>query len=60
MSVRFVIDEDFDNDILRGVLRRLPNLDIVSAQDVGLSGAKDPVILAWAAEQNRILLTDSC
>jgi hypothetical protein len=42
---------------LRGVLRRLPNLDIVRAQDVGLSGAKDPVILAWAAEQNRILLT---
>ena len=36
MSVRFVIDEDFDNDILRGVLRRLPNLDIVRAQDVGL------------------------
>jgi hypothetical protein len=57
MAVRFVIDEDFDNDILRGALRRLPNLDIVRVQDVGLSGAKDPEILAWAADQQRILLT---
>jgi hypothetical protein len=57
MSIRFVIDEDFDNDILRGVLRRMPGLDIVRAQDVGLSGAKDPVILEWAAGQRRVLLT---
>jgi Domain of unknown function (DUF5615) len=57
MAVRFVIDEDFDNDILRGVLRRLPRLDIVRVQDVGLSGARDPAILAWAAEQSRVLLT---
>jgi hypothetical protein len=39
VSLRFLADEDFDNDILRGMLRRLPNLDIVRAQDVGLSGA---------------------
>jgi hypothetical protein len=57
MPVRFLIDEDFDNDILRGVLRRLPQLDIVRAQDVELSGAKDPVILDWAAREGRILLT---
>ena len=44
-SLRFVIDEDFDNDILRGLLRRLPAIAIVRAQDVGLSGAKDPVVL---------------
>jgi Domain of unknown function (DUF5615) len=49
--IRFVIDEDFDNDILRGVLRRMPTLDIVRVQDVGLSGAEDPVILEWAAQE---------
>ena len=56
-ALRFVIDEDFDNDILRGVLRRLPAIAIVRAQDVGLSGAKDPVVLEWAAREGRVLLT---
>ena len=43
MSVllRFLVDEDFDNDIVRGMLRRLPTLDIVRVQDVELSGARD-------------------
>jgi hypothetical protein len=56
-SVRFLVDEDFDNDILRGVLRKLPALDIVRVQDVGLGGQKDPVVLAWAADEDRLLLT---
>lgn len=50
-------DENFNNAILRGVLRRKPDLDIVRIQDVGLSGADDPTILAWAAKENRVLLT---
>jgi hypothetical protein len=40
--LRFLADEDFDNDIVRGMLRRLPTMDIVRVQDVGLSGALDP------------------
>jgi hypothetical protein len=55
--LRLLADEDFDNDILWGLLRRRTELDIVRAQDVGLGGAKDPVILEWAAERGRILLT---
>jgi hypothetical protein len=47
MALRFLIDEDFDNDILRGVLRRRPTVDIVRVQDVGLSGAADPAVLEW-------------
>lgn len=50
-------DENFDNDILRGLLRRRPELDIVRVQDVGLSGASDSMILEWAAQQQRLLLT---
>ena len=55
--LRFLVDEDFDNDILRGVLRRLPTLDIVRVQDVGLSRAKDPAVLEWAAQEGRVVLT---
>jgi hypothetical protein len=32
-------------------------LDIVRIQDVGLSGADDPTVLEWAAEEDRLLLT---
>lgn len=35
----------------------MPELDIVRVQDAGLSGANDPAILEWAAQQGRILLT---
>lgn len=34
-----------------------PDLDIVRVQDVGLSGADDPSVLEWAAEQGRIVVT---
>jgi hypothetical protein len=57
VTLRFLADEDFDNDIVRGMLRRLPSLDIVRAQDVGLSGAIDPRVLEWAAQEGRVLLT---
>ena len=37
-------DENFNNDIVRGLLRRNPDLNIVRLQDVGLSGADDPTM----------------
>lgn len=55
--LRFLADENFNNIIVRGVLSRNPNLDIVRIQDVGLIGADDPTVLAWAAENDRIVLT---
>ncbi|HEY0049493.1 MAG TPA: DUF5615 family PIN-like protein [Pyrinomonadaceae bacterium] len=55
--IRFLADEDFDNRILRGLLRRLPQLDIMRVQDVGLQSAHDTEVLAFAAETNRVLLT---
>lgn len=36
---------------------RLPDLDIVRVQDVGLRTRPDPEILGFAASENRILLT---
>ncbi len=55
--LRLAADENFNNNIVRGLLRREPELDIVRVQDVGLSGADDPTILEWAAQERRILLT---
>ena len=55
--LRLAADEDFDNDILRGLLRQKPDLDIIRVQDVGLSSADDPAILEWAAREGRVLLT---
>jgi len=50
-------DENFNHDIVRGLVRREPDLDIVSIQDVGLSGADDAKVLDWAAQEKRVLLT---
>jgi len=55
--LRFAADENFNGDIVRGLLRRNPKLDIVRVQDVGLSGADDPSVLQWAADQGRIVVT---
>lgn len=55
--LRLLADENFNNNIVRGVLRRNADIDIVRVQDVGLSGIDDPSILDWTAQQGRILLT---
>jgi len=55
--LRLAADENFNSDIVRGLLRRKPGLDIVRIQDVGLSGADDPTVLEWAAQEGRVLLT---
>jgi len=55
--LRLAADEGFNNGIVRGLLLRRPDLDILRVQDAGLSGADDPTLLEWAANQERILLT---
>lgn len=56
--LRFLADENFNGRILRGLQRRVPELDVVRAQDVeDLYGAEDPVVLAWAAKRGRVVLT---
>lgn len=55
--LRYAADENFNNDILRGLHRRDDVLDVVRVQDLELSGALDPVVLDWAARHGRILLS---
>jgi len=55
--IKLLTDESFNGDVLRGLIRQMPQLDVVRVQDVGLTTTPDPVILEWAANENRILLT---
>jgi hypothetical protein len=55
--IRLAADENFNNDIVRGLRRRDPEVDIVRDQDAGLLSADDPAILEWAAQSGRVLLT---
>jgi len=54
---RLAADENFNYDIVRGLIRRKADIDLVRVQDAGLSGASDPEVLEWAARQDRVLLT---
>jgi hypothetical protein len=55
--MRFAADENFDGNILKGLRRRLVDLDIVRVQDTALYQAPDPELLKWTATEERILLT---
>jgi predicted nuclease of predicted toxin-antitoxin system len=55
--LHLVSDENFNGDIVRGLLLRHPALDLCRVQAIGLEEADDPTILAWAAANNRIVLT---
>ncbi len=56
--MRLLLDENFNNNILRGLLRRNRDLDVIRAQDVPeVVGKDDPTLLEWAAEEGRVLLT---
>lgn len=55
--LRLAVDEDFDQRIALGLKRLRPDLDIVRAREVGLSGVDDPEVLRWAASEERVLVT---
>jgi hypothetical protein len=47
-----------DNDVVRGLFRRSPNLDFVRAQDVfEVAGRDDETLLAWTIKNERVVLT---
>lgn len=56
--MKWLADECFDNDIIRGLLRRQPDFDLVRAQDVPqVAGRDDETLLAWAGNNKRVVLT---
>lgn len=55
--LKLLADENFDNRILCGLWRRLPEVDIVRVQDTPHYSSDDTSVLKWAAEETRIVLT---
>jgi predicted nuclease of predicted toxin-antitoxin system len=55
--IRFLLDENFNGKIARGLRARKPNVDMIRVQDTELYGADDPAILEWAAQKGHIILT---
>lgn len=55
--LKLAADENFNRKIVRGLRRRQLDLDIVIVQERDLTGISDPELLAWAASENRVLLT---
>lgn len=55
--MRWLADENFNNNITKGLLRRNPRFDILGTQDTPFAGADDSVLLEWAARKGRMLLS---
>jgi predicted nuclease of predicted toxin-antitoxin system len=56
--LRLASDADVHGEIIRGLRHRLPEIDLVRAQDALPEGTSDPEVLAWAAAENRVLITN--
>jgi hypothetical protein len=55
--LKLLSDENLNGDLVRALLLRNPQIDLLRVQDAGLSGADDDAVLSWAAAQGRIVLT---
>jgi predicted nuclease of predicted toxin-antitoxin system len=55
--IRFLLDENFNGKIVRGLRARQADVDMIRVQDTEISGSDDPTVLEWAAKEGRILLT---
>ena len=53
---RILTDQDFDEDVVRGLMRRV-ELDWARVRDFGYQERDDSAVLALAIQQTRILLT---
>ncbi|MBX9583348.1 MAG: DUF5615 family PIN-like protein, partial [Gemmataceae bacterium] len=45
-------------EVVRGLRRRRPGIDLVRSRDVLPEGTPDPEVLAWAAAEGRVLITN--
>ncbi len=56
--LRLASDADVHGDILRGLRRRRPEIDLVRVQDALAEGTPDREVLAWAATEHRVVITN--
>lgn len=55
--IRYLADADFNHAIVKGCKRQEPTLDFLSANEAKLESLPDLEVLAFAAKENRILIT---
>ena len=55
--IEFLVDQNFNEDIVDGLTRRETILNFTLARNVGLEAATDESVLEWAASQDLVLLT---
>jgi hypothetical protein len=57
MKIRFLADADLNHDVVKGVLRREPEIDFRTAASEELRSLGDRAVLALAASEGRILVS---
>lgn len=57
MRIRFQADADLHLPIVKGLRRREPSIDFMTASEAGLTGLDDWVVLALAASNGRTLIS---
>lgn len=57
MKITFQADADLDEDIIWGVKRHEPLIDFQTADEAGIRGLADRLVLETAANENRILIS---
>ena len=57
MTVRFLIDEDLDPAIVKGLRLRAPAVNVLDVKLDQLRGSKDHLLLELAYAQGRVLVT---
>jgi hypothetical protein len=56
--LRLASDADVHGDIVRGLRRLHPEIDLIRIQDALPEGTPDPQVLTWAATEKRVLITN--
>ena len=57
MKIRFQADGDLNEDIVTGIIRRVPKIDFQTATEARLSGVADEQVLAFCADEGRLLVS---
>jgi len=57
VSIRFLADEDRHDAIVSGTRLREPAIDFLSIHETGLEGAPDPIVLDFAAQEARVIVS---
>lgn len=57
MKIRFQADANLNEDIVSGVLRRVPEIDFQTGNEARLESLSDLEVLRQAARENRLLVS---